>query len=50
MFIIIMRRKFIIYDNNYGQGMFKVSAPWTEVGDPNSKDDLYENGLIPTKR
>ena len=40
----------IVYDNNYGQGMLKVSATWTEVGDPNSKDDLYENGLILTKR
>ena len=38
------------YDNNYGQGMLKVSAQWTEVGDPNDKTDLYENGLIPTKR
>ena len=40
----------ITYDNNYGQGMLKVSAKWTEVGDPNDKNDLYENGLIPTKR
>lgn len=38
------------YDNNYGQGMVKVSAEWTEVGDSNDKTDLYENGLIPTKR
>lgn len=38
------------YDNNYGQGMVKVNAEWTEVGDPNDKNDLYENGLIPTKR
>lgn len=38
------------YDNNYGQGMVKVSAEWTEVGDANDKTDLYENGLIPTKR
>lgn len=38
------------YDNNYGQGMVKVSAEWTEVGDPNDKTDLYENSLIPTKR
>lgn len=38
------------YDNNYGQGMVKVNAQWTEVGDPEDKDDLYENGLIPTKR
>lgn len=38
------------YDNNYGQGMVKVNAEWTEIGDPNDKDDLYENGLIPTKR
>ena len=40
----------VTYDNNYGQGMLKVSANWTEVGDPNDKTDLYENGLIPTKR
>ena len=40
----------ITYDNNYGQGMLKVEAQWTEVGDPNDKTDLYENGLIPTKR
>ena len=40
----------VTYDNNYGQGMLKVSAQWTEVGDPNDKADLYENGLIPTKR
>ena len=40
----------VVYDNNYGQGMLKVSAKWTEVGDPNDKNDLYENGLIPTKR
>ena len=38
------------YNNNYGQGMVKVNAEWTEVGDPNDKTDLYENGLIPTKR
>lgn len=38
------------YDNSYGQGMVKVNAEWTEIGDPNDKDDLYENGLIPTKR
>lgn len=38
------------YDNNYGQGMVKINAEWTEVGDPNDKNDLYENGLIPTKR
>lgn len=40
----------VTYDNNYGQGMLKVSAKWAEVGDPNDKTDLYENGLIPTKR
>ena len=40
----------VTYDNNYGQGMLKVAAQWTEVGDPNDKTDLYENGLIPTKR
>lgn len=38
------------YDNNYGQGMVKVNAEWTEIGDSESKDDLYEAGMIPTKR
>ena len=37
------------YVNDYGQGMVKISAEWTEVGDSNDKNDLYENGLIPTK-
>ena len=40
----------ITYDNNYGQGMLKVTAQWTEVGNPNDKTDLYENGLISTMR
>ena len=40
----------ITYAHSYGQGMLKVAAQWTEVGDPNDKTDLYENGLIPTKR
>ena len=40
----------ITYDNNYGQGMVKINAEWTEVGDVNDKDDLFENGLIPTRR
>ena len=38
------------YDNSFGQGMVKISAEWTEVGDVNDKDDLFENGLIPTRR
>lgn len=40
----------ISYDNNYGQGMMKIAAEWTEIGDVNDKDDLYNAGLIPTKR
>lgn len=38
------------YDNNYGQGMVKVNAEWIEIGDSESKNDLYEAGMIPTKR
>lgn len=38
------------YDNNYGQGMVKVKAEWTEIGNSDSKEDLFEAGLIPTKR
>ena len=37
------------YDNNYGQGMVKVNAQWTEIGNVNSKMDLFESGMIPTK-
>lgn len=40
----------VTYDNNYGQGMVKVNADWTEVGNSDDKTDLYENGLIPTMR
>lgn len=38
------------YENNYGQAMVKISAGWTEIGDSNSKDDLFASGLIPTKK
>lgn len=37
------------YDNSYGQGMVKVNAEWTEIGDVNNKTDLFESGMIPTK-
>ena len=40
----------VTYDNNNSQRMLKVAAQWTEVGDPKDKTDVYENGLIPTKR
>ena len=38
------------YENNYNQAMVKISASWTEIGDSNSKDDLFASGLIPTKK
>lgn len=37
------------YENNYGMGLVTVSAPWTEIGKPNSRSDLYEAGLIPAE-
>ena len=37
------------YENNYGMGLVTVSMPWTEIGDPKSREDLYEAGLIPTE-
>lgn len=40
----------VSYANNFGQGMVQVSAGWTEIGSVTSKDDLYNSGLIPTKR
>ncbi len=37
------------FDNNYGMGIAKVNASWTEIGDVNNKKDLYESGMIPTE-
>ena len=37
------------FENNYGMGIAKVTASWTEIGDVNSKNDLYEAGMIPTE-
>ena len=34
------------YEGNTGMGLMRVSAEWTEVGDVNSQDDLYNNGLV----
>lgn len=39
----------INYENNYGQGLMKVAAEWVQVGDINNRNDLYENGMIPTE-
>ena len=39
----------IAYDNSWGMGMMDITANWTEIGDINSKNDLYEAGLIPTE-
>ena len=46
---IITDNPSISYDNNYGMGIATVSASWTETGDVNNKNDLYENGMIPTE-
>ena len=39
----------VAYENNVGMGMVSVNANWTETGDPESKADLFANGLIPTE-
>lgn len=39
----------ITYDSNWGMGLATVSAEWTEIGNPQSNQDLYECGLIPTE-
>lgn len=36
------------YMQGSGMSVASVSADWTEVGNPNVAQDLYENGLIPT--
>lgn len=36
------------YSKGYGMGMLTMTANWTEVGDVRSKEDLYNNGMIPT--
>ena len=37
----------VSYADNSAMGWNKVSAEWTEIGDPNNKQDMYENGMIP---
>lgn len=39
----------VSFENNYGMGIAKVNAAWTEIGDINNKKDLYETGMIPTE-
>lgn len=36
------------YLTGSGMGMMDVTASWTEVGDYNDKQDLYDSGLVPT--
>ena len=35
------------YESNYGMGIQRMTADWTQTGDPKEKADLYANGLIP---
>lgn len=35
------------YESNYGMGIQRMTAEWTQTGDPKEKADLYANGLIP---
>ena len=35
------------YESNYGMGIQRMTAEWTQTGDPKEKSDLYANGLIP---
>lgn len=39
----------ITFDNNWGMGLATVSADWTEIGNAQSNQDLYECGMIPTE-
>jgi len=34
------------YANNYGMGIINTSFSWTEQGDPNNQESLYDNGLV----
>lgn len=34
------------YEQNTGMGLMRVSADWTEIGDVNSEEDLYDTGLL----
>lgn len=35
------------YESNYGMGIQRMTAEWTQTGDPKEKADFYANGLIP---
>lgn len=35
------------YESNYSMGIQRMTAEWTQTGDPKEKADLYANGLIP---
>ena len=37
----------ITFDDRSGMGWNTMAADWTEIGDPNSKQDMYEAGMIP---
>ena len=36
----------ISWANDWGMGISKFDAPWTEIGDPTSQDDLEDCGMI----
>ena len=34
------------FNNNYGMGFGSINASWTEIGNPNNQQDLYNSGII----
>lgn len=36
------------YLSGSGMGLVNITAAWAQTGDATNKDDLYENGIIPT--
>lgn len=37
----------VSFDDHSGMGWNTMAADWTEIGNPNIKQDMYEAGMIP---
>lgn len=46
---IIVDSPSVDYNASYGMGITTVTSSWTEIGAPNNRDDLYNNGMIPSE-
>lgn len=44
--VVVTDNLTVTYDNSFGQGVPSLTFNWTQIGDANNQQDLYNSGLV----